>query len=73
MTVDSVGGAGAGPSPAYCDHCGEPLVAGDHARCRTRRELEPPRYCPLCRRRMVVQVVPDGWTARCSEHGVSSG
>lgn len=32
--------------------------------------LEPPRYCPQCRRRMVVQVLPRGWSARCSEHGV---
>ena len=32
-------------------------------------ELEPPRYCPHCRRRMVVQVTPDAWTARCVEHG----
>lgn len=31
--------------------------------------LEPPRYCAECGRRMVVQVVPDGWTARCSRHG----
>ncbi|MGJ0120901.1 hypothetical protein ACQ7HM_16995 [Williamsia sp. MIQD14] len=31
--------------------------------------LEPPRYCGQCGRRMVVQVVPDGWTARCSRHG----
>jgi len=34
--------------------------------------LEPPRYCPQCRRRMVVQVLPRGWSARCSEHGVLS-
>jgi hypothetical protein len=33
------------------------------------RELEPPRYCPQCRRRMVVQVTPAGWQARCSVHG----
>ena len=59
-----------GPRPSYCDHCGEPLDVADHAVCRARRELEPPRYCPICRRRMVVQVVPTGWTARCSEHGL---
>ena len=34
--------------------------------------LEPPRYCPQCRRRMVVQVLPRGWSARCSEHGLTS-
>ena len=54
---------------AYCDQCGEALVGRDHEGCRDRRELEPPRYCPLCRRRMIVQVVPLGWTARCSVHG----
>jgi len=31
--------------------------------------LEPPRYCGQCGRRMVVQVRPDGWSARCSRHG----
>lgn len=31
--------------------------------------LEPPRYCGRCGRRMVVQVRPHGWEARCSRHG----
>lgn len=31
--------------------------------------LEPPRFCGQCGRRMVVQVRPDGWDARCSRHG----
>jgi hypothetical protein len=53
----------------FCDRCGEPAATGDHADCETARELEPPRYCPQCRRRMVVQVTPSGWNARCSEHG----
>jgi hypothetical protein len=62
----------------YCDQCGEPAASVEapevadtavHARCAARRELEPPRYCGQCKRRMVVQVVPRGWTARCSEHG----
>ncbi|WP_267594921.1 hypothetical protein [Carbonactinospora thermoautotrophica] len=60
----------------YCDHCGELCVnapADAHARCRRMRELEPPRYCAQCRRRMVVQVTPSGWTARCAEHGVING
>jgi hypothetical protein len=51
----------------FCDQCGQP--AGDHPRCAARRELEPPRYCPDCARRMVVQVTPTGWTAHCSRHG----
>lgn len=52
---------------AYCGHCGEP---GSHEACRRMLELEPPRYCGQCRRRMVVQVHPTGWSARCSEHGL---
>jgi hypothetical protein len=31
--------------------------------------LEPPRFCADCGRRMIVQVRPDGWSARCSRHG----
>ena len=57
---------------AYCGHCGDPLDARDHAACARRLELEPPRYCAACRRRLVVQVTPDAWTARCVEHGESS-
>ena len=54
---------------AYCGHCGDPLAESDHAGCVQRLELEPPRYCPDCGRRMKVQVVPAGWTATCVEHG----
>ncbi|WP_198344433.1 biotin synthase auxiliary protein BsaP [Mycobacterium dioxanotrophicus] len=32
--------------------------------------LEPPRFCAECGRRMIVQVRPDGWWAKCSRHGV---
>jgi len=53
----------------WCDRCGEPLATGDHTACRAARQLEPPRWCTRCRRRMVVQVTPTGWTARCVEHG----
>ena len=57
----------------YCDRCGRPLAAGTHEACRAARALEPPRYCTACRRRMVVQVTPAGWTARCVEHGKTRG
>jgi len=57
-------------SAPYCDRCGEPASTGDHSACAAARALEPPRYCGQCRRRMVVQVTPTGWTARCSAHGV---
>jgi hypothetical protein len=53
----------------WCDRCGQPAGEGDHGACAKARELEPPRYCTRCRRRMVVQVTPAGWTARCVEHG----
>lgn len=48
---------------AYCGHCGERGVQHDEP-------LEPPRFCTRCRRRMVVQVHPTGWTAKCAVHGV---
>ena len=56
----------------YCDQCGQPRADGEHVRCDAARELEPPRYCADCRRRMVVQVTPTGWTARGVEHGTTS-
>lgn len=56
----------------WCDRCGRALDEGDHAMCVRARALEPPRYCPQCKRRMTVQVTPTGWTARCSEHGEMS-
>ena len=55
---------------AYCGQCGEP---GTHEECARRLALDPPRYCGQCRRRMVVQVHPTGWTARCVEHGLLTG
>lgn len=53
----------------FCGLCGEP---GRHEACDRRLALEPPRYCGQCRRRMVVQVHPTGWSARCVEHGTVS-
>lgn len=53
----------------FCGLCGQP---GTHDSCERMLELEPPRYCRHCRRRMVVQVHPTGWSARCVEHGVIS-
>jgi ribosomal protein S18 acetylase RimI-like enzyme len=52
-----------------CGHCGRPLADGDHDDCARMLTLEPPRFCTVCGRRMVVQVTPAGWTARCVEHG----
>lgn len=60
-------------APRYCDRCGGELDGTDHAGCAEARRLEPARWCPQCRRRMVVQITPDAWTARCIEHGVVTG
>ena len=54
---------------AYCGHCGRPVGDGDHVACSEKLRLEPPRFCVACDRRMVVQVTPTSWTARCVEHG----
>ena len=61
------------PATPWCARCGEDRASGDHVACDSALALEPPRYCVRCRRRMVVQVVPTGWTARCSEHGEQHG
>jgi hypothetical protein len=53
----------------FCGHCGGDAEAAAHAGCERSLQLEPARFCTRCRRRMVVQVTPTGWTARCSEHG----
>lgn len=54
----------------FCVRCGLPVAEGAHAGCDSlRARLEPPRFCPDCARRMIVQVTPTGWTARCSRHG----
>lgn len=58
----------------HCPRCGRDIAdASLHATCAQAMELEPPRYCVQCGRRMKVQVVPTGWSAACVEHGVSSG
>jgi hypothetical protein len=64
--TDAVTDAADGP---YCDRCGKPVDTGTHVGCRRDRELEPPRFCRVCRRRMKVQVLPRGWIAGCVEHG----
>jgi hypothetical protein len=55
----------------YCDRCGERLTRAAHDECARARQLEPPRYCHTCGRRMIVQVTPAGWNAVCAEHGES--
>jgi hypothetical protein len=65
--VSETGGVNA--VTAYCGRCGNPITDGDHGGCVRALLLEPPRYCAQCRRRLIVQVLPAGWTARCSAHG----
>ncbi|MFO7193306.1 MULTISPECIES: hypothetical protein [Thermocrispum] len=59
----------------YCVQCGKPAAEPVHRECDgPQAALRPPRFCPECARRMIVQVTPMGWTATCSRHGeVSSG
>ncbi|MGV1080749.1 MAG: GNAT family N-acetyltransferase, partial [Candidatus Nanopelagicales bacterium] len=53
----------------YCGRCGAIVSGGDHTACEGALVLEPPRYCAVCRRRMIVQITPTGWKARCKQHG----
>lgn len=55
--------------PAYCSRCGETILGRTHPGCAAARSLEPPRFCPFCRRRLKVQVLPSAWAATCVEHG----
>jgi hypothetical protein len=49
---------------AHCRWCGS--AACDES-CR--RELDPPRFCPTCGRRLTVYVTPGHFVARCRDHG----
>lgn len=55
--------------PAFDPFTG--IARGDQTRHFKAAELglEAPRFCPVCGRRMVAQVYPYGWKARCSRHG----
>lgn len=61
----------AGDPPRFHPYSGTDLSTGQtpHLSPGAAAGYEPHRYCQLCGRRMVVQVRPDGWSARCSRHG----
>jgi len=48
-----------------CTSCGRPL--DECGGCG--RELDPPRFCPVCGTRLAVVVTPAGYRGRCREHG----
>ncbi|RZL76847.1 MAG: hypothetical protein EOP32_27345 [Rhodococcus sp. (in: high G+C Gram-positive bacteria)] len=63
---------GHAPVERYNPYTGRRVVAGvdDAVPTAAQLGLEPPRFCEACGRRMVVQISPDGWWAKCSRHGV---
>jgi hypothetical protein len=56
----------------YNPFTGQPVVVGVAAKIPAAAALglEPPRFCEDCGRRMIVQISPDGWWAKCSRHGL---
>ncbi len=67
MISDLPAPVGAG---AYNVYTGDSAADGVAIPTAARLGLEPPRFCAECGRRMVVQVRPDGWWAKCSRHGL---
>lgn len=65
MVADLPAPVGAG---TYNVYTGGP--AGSSVPTAAQLGLEPPRFCAACGRRMIVQVRPDGWWAKCSRHGL---
>ncbi|TNB74556.1 hypothetical protein FHJ30_05025 [Arthrobacter sp. BB-1] len=58
---------GGSTAPSYVHQGG-----ARHQGCTVRLQLEPPRYCPECGRRLKVQVSPLAWRATCSRHGTAT-
>ncbi|MBA3655431.1 MAG: hypothetical protein H0W70_14705 [Actinobacteria bacterium] len=50
----------------HCTGCG--LTSGACAGA-CGRDLDPPRFCPECGRRLTVYVTPAHFTAACRDHG----
>lgn len=66
VDVDSLVGGVVDRMPTYCTGCGRD-VADCPGGCSP--ELDPPRHCPRCGRRLAVTIVPTGVQARCRDHG----
>jgi len=66
VDVESLIGSVMDLLPTYCTGCGRP-AADCPGGCSP--ELDPPRYCPRCGRRLAVTIVPTGVQARCRDHG----
>jgi hypothetical protein len=70
MVRDLPAPVGAGVYNVYTGvHCSDD-PAGIAVPTAAQLGLEPPRFCAKCGRRMVVQIRPDGWWAKCSRHGL---
>ncbi|KQB86141.1 hypothetical protein [Corynebacterium lowii] len=59
----------AGDEPLFNPYTGQEQGLTVEPSLGTRAGYEAPRYCQICGRKMVVCIVPHGWTARCSRHG----
>ena len=70
MVCDLPAPVGAGIYNVYTGALCRDEPAGSAVPTAARLGLEPPRFCADCGRRMVVQVRPDGWWAKCSRHGL---
>ena len=54
----------------HCSGCGRSVAEGNHDECERRQRLtDPPRFCTACGRKLVVQVLPIGYVARCVRCG----
>ncbi|APT91619.1 hypothetical protein CPHO_00260 [Corynebacterium phocae] len=59
-----------GDRPIFHPNTGKPFEEGAKLHPAAAAGLDVPRYCQICGRRMVAQVRPDGWYAKCSRHGL---
>ncbi|MGA2012936.1 MAG: hypothetical protein ABSH51_20690 [Solirubrobacteraceae bacterium] len=67
-------GAARADGVIHCAGCGRPAGEGDHGACvRRQAATDPPRYCTRCGRKLVVQVLPTRWRARCVRCGELPG